>query len=507
MASSSLVLNTNTASLNAQNKLGNSTSSLTRVMERLSSGSRINSARDDAAGLQISNRLTNQISGLGVAVRNANDGISMAQTAEGALQQSTTLLQRMRDLALQSANGSNSSAERSALNDEASSLKAELNRISDTTTFGGQKLLDGSFGNKNFQVGSNANETISMTLGSSSSTKLGSYQTSVRASGASATVAPSGLVTGTTTGAIANNLASGSMSISGSVGNATTSTVSAGSSAEMVASAINNISSQTGVTADARTVVQLSGLSVSGTVSFNLTGNSTAAISATIPSGGDLRDLATAINAQTGKTGITAELTSTGQMNLISEEGDDVVLENFTTSAGASTMTVSTMDYKGTTSLASTSIAGGATSGASFRAVGNVRMDSASAFSASGSTANGTMGSASGAAATSTLAAVSTIDLSTQSGAQDALAIIDSALSGIDKSRSALGALQNRFDNTISNLQNISENASSARSRIQDTDYAADTAELSKYQIRQQAGTAILAQAKQLPQQILSLLQ
>ena len=172
----SLTVNTNVASLNTQRNLSNSSSALSTSLQRLSTGSRINSAKDDAAGLQISNRLTSQVNGLGVAVRNANDGISLAQTAEGALQQSTNILQRMRDLSLQSANGSNSSSERQALSQEVGQLKEELNRIADTTTFGGQKLLDGSFGTKSFQVGSNANEVIGVNVNGASSKNVGADQ-------------------------------------------------------------------------------------------------------------------------------------------------------------------------------------------------------------------------------------------------------------------------------------------------------------------------------------------
>ena len=168
-----LTVNTNIASLNTQRNLSNSSNALQTSMQRLSTGSRINSAKDDAAGLQISNRLTSQINGLGVAVRNANDGISLAQTAEGAMQQSTNILQRMRDLALQSANGSNDTADRKALQKEVSDLQSELTRIAETTSFGGRKLLDGSFGNTSFQVGANSNETIDVGLTSVKANDIG----------------------------------------------------------------------------------------------------------------------------------------------------------------------------------------------------------------------------------------------------------------------------------------------------------------------------------------------
>ncbi|TWX61135.1 flagellin, partial [Colwellia hornerae] len=192
---------TNTASLNAQRNLTKSGAGLQQSMERLSSGMRINSAKDDAAGLQIANRLTSQINGLGVAQRNANDGISMAQTAEGSMQASTDILQRMRELALQSANGSNSSEDREAMQKEVSALSSELTRISETTSFGGQQLLDGSFGSKNFQVGSNANETISFTLTSTAAKDIGANGASVDGAisitglgGITATTAPTSVV-------------------------------------------------------------------------------------------------------------------------------------------------------------------------------------------------------------------------------------------------------------------------------------------------------------------------
>ncbi|MGI2116168.1 flagellin, partial [Shewanella frigidimarina] len=193
-------VNTNVTSMKAQNSLNGANSGLKTSMERLSSGLRINSAKDDAAGLQISNRLTSQINGIGVAVRNANDGISIAQTAEGSMQESTNILQRMRDLSLQSANGSNSTDDRSAMQKEISSLQTELTRISTTTSFGGQKLLDGSYGSQKFQVGASANETISVSLSSTAANKIGNNTASGAGTkfGVEATTA---LTQGTTTDA------------------------------------------------------------------------------------------------------------------------------------------------------------------------------------------------------------------------------------------------------------------------------------------------------------------
>jgi len=494
-----LTVNTNVASLNTQRNLSNSSNALSTTMQRLSTGSRINSAKDDAAGLQISNRLTSQINGLGVATKNANDGISIAQTAEGALQQSTNILQRMRDLSLQSANGSNSATERQALNDEVKQLQSELNRIADTTTFGGQKLMDGSFGTKSFQVGSNANETIGVTINSASAKSVGADRLDMSGTGYGAVGAASGgLANGTT--------ASGTIEIIGSNGVSGSVALAVSGSAAAAATAINTQSDKTGVTADARTGVELSSLTASGNVSFTLGGADTATISANVVDKNDLTSLANAINAQSGKTGVTAELTnSNGSIKLINEKGDDITIENFSVgSATGSLATLKGVDYDGKVTASTTTLA--STAGNS-RIQGNVRLESSGAFQASADEANVINTGAADTAVVSKLTSVADIDISSQEGAQNAVSVIDSAIASIDKNRASLGAIQNRFENTIANLQNISENVSAARGRIQDTDYAAETANLSKNQILQQAGTAILAQANQLPQAVLSLLQ
>ncbi|HBM08395.1 flagellin [Pseudomonas sp. Choline-3u-10] len=494
-----LTVNTNIASLNTQRNLQSSSNALTTSMQRLSTGSRINSAKDDAAGLQISNRLTSQVNGLGVAVRNANDGISLAQTAEGALQQSTNLLQRMRDLSLQSANGSNSTSERQALNQEVGQLKEELNRIADTTTFGGQKLLNGEFGTKQFQIGANANETIAVQINSASARSMGANRVDLAGSGVGNVVA----------GATAPAAAIGggaALTITGPAGSAATANIAAGS-AKAAAAAINLKSGDTGVSADARTGVELSGLSDAGNVSFTLTGDAeggAATINAVVSDKNNLSDLAAAINAQSSKTGISATLTSdNSKIELVNENGDDIVIEGFAnTGAAASTVTTKAMTYAGVAEAgAGTDLTTGTNDSA--RVSGNIRLDSAGAFQVS--SADPTVSTA--GVSISTLAKVSDVNISTASGAQNAISVIDAAIAGIDKNRASLGATQNRFENTIANLQNISENVSAARGRIQDTDFAAETANLSKNQILQQAGTAILAQAKQLPQAVLSLLQ
>lgn len=490
-----LTVNTNVASLNTQRNLSNSSNALSTSLQRLSTGSRINSAKDDAAGLQIANRLTSQINGLGVAVRNANDGISLAQTAEGALQQSTNILQRMRDLSLQSANGSNSGTDRASLQKEVAQLQSELSRISDTTTFGGRKLLDGTFGTSSFQVGSNANETINVTLKSASANALGSNFNDFTgaAAGDIGTVAA------------ANGVAASVLSITGPQGsNAAAINVAAGASAKATAQAVNAETGNTGVAADARTGVQLSTLSAAGTYTFNLQGSNTTAvaITATATSTTDFVDFAEKINAVSGSTGIVATADSSGKLQLVNEAGDDITITAFAANtAGAQTAVLTALDYEGKTTGSTFTLTEGGADAAT--AVGVVRTTSAGTFSVTSDTADitGTAGTE-----TSALKAISSVNISTQNGAQSAIDIIDSALAAIDSQRADLGAVQNRFDNTISNLQNIAENASAARGRIQDTDFAAETANLSKNQVLQQAGTAILAQANQLPQAVLSLL-
>jgi flagellin len=481
---------TNVSSLNAQRNLSKSGEGLATSMQRLSSGMRINSAKDDAAGLQISNRLTSQINGLGVAQRNANDGISMAQTAEGAMQSSTDILQRMRELALQSSNGSNSDKDRAALQKEVSALQSELTRISDTTSFGGQKLLDGSFGTKSFQVGANANEIINVTMKSTAAADIGvnsaSLEASVANTGFAAAVAST--VSGTL---VASNVAGGTIGID----NNTTSTIGANSTAKAAAAAMNVSSGTTGVTAEARTEVKMSALGDPGTVSFVLNGIN---VSAAITDTTDLSALATAINDKSTQTGVTATIDDAGKLSMVDSDGDDIEIVSFNNTGGTKTVDLEAVDADGATNAAITVTAASGTDTA--RITGALKLTSEDAFSVTVSDA--TMGTSK----TSALDNISTIDLTTAEDSQSALAVIDGALAQIDSSRAGLGAVQNRFSYTISNLSNISENVSASRSRIQDTDFAVETAQMTKNQILQQAGTSILAQANQIPQAAISLI-
>jgi flagellin len=496
-------INTNIASLNSQRNLNASQGALATSLQRLSSGLRINSAKDDAAGLAISERFTSQIKGLNQAVRNANDGISLSQTAEGGLQTAGDLLQRVRELAVQSANGTNSASDRASLNNEVSQLKQELSRVANTTQFNGQNVLDGTLSAAQFQVGANANQTITVGIASAKGSDIGSnnLQSSVAAGS-------SGQATLVSAGFADNRVVAQTLTVAG---NGTSATVAVGlaDTAKEIATAVNATSATTGVTAQGATEATLSGLVTAGTLTFELRGsNSTAVtIGATISSITDLSALTTAINAQTAATGITA--TGTGDsITLRNNEGEDIKIANFNNTAGAGgTIALTGRDAF---SSATTSPAVGAAAvliplgNDSSTVGGQVKFGSPTGYTVTTDTA-GTLFAAATPNA-SALSSVSTIDISTTDGANDALSVVDAALTAINNSRASLGAIQNRFASTISNLQTTSENLSAARSRIQDTDFAAETANLTRGQILQQAGTAMLAQANSLPNGVLALL-
>jgi flagellin len=380
------IINTNVVSLNAQRNLTTSQNALATSLQRLSSGMRINSAKDDAAGLAISQRMTSQINGLNQAARNANDGISMSQTAEGALGEIGNNLQRIRDLSVQSRNASNSVSDRTALNNEVQQLKSEIDRVASTTSFNGIKLLDGSFTNQAFQVGANVGETISIS-------SLVNAQSSAL---------------GTSTSSTANVTGAG----------------------------------PTGFTAITAGDLTINGVSV-GAVAV---GGPAATYGA---------NLAAAINTVSGTTKVTATADAAGKVSLVNVSGSNTVVAF----AGASATQAITGLTAGTTT-----------------------------------------------ATTTTGAGFANLDISNTANADFAIAAMDSALSAINAGRADLGAYQNRFSSAISNVQTTSENLTASRSRIVDTDFAAETATLSRNQVLQQAGTAMLAQANAMPQSVLSLL-
>jgi len=507
-----LSINTNVMSLNAQRNLGKSQSSLSKSMQRLSSGLRINSAKDDAAGLAISDRMTSQIRGLNQAARNANDGISLSQTAEGAMQESTNILQRMRELSVQSANASNSVADRDALQAEVNQLQQEMDRIADTTTFNGLNILDGTFTNSKFQVGANANETISVSIGSMKTEDLGRYALVGNSDGTATGAGAATVIAANVSGG--NDIGAQALTVAGYKGSTTiaNSTLVASSTAEEAAGMINDVSADTGVEATASTSATAV-LSHAGTISFSIGTDSGAngnmqLVSANITDASDLTAMVNAINDVSGKTGITAEKTTTG-MSLSNSEGADINILDAVNSHGAGS-TLSITGQSGAAAALDTD--SGGTGDDSTIVAGNVEFTSKSSFSVSSSIAVNAAGAGSlviGAAASINSSAaemVSELDISTTSGAQDAIDVIDKALGTIDSERGDLGAIQNRFESTIANLQNISENITAARSRILDADIAQETSAMTKNNILQQAGVSILAQANQAPQLALSLL-
>ncbi len=374
-----VTVNTNVSAMVANRHLNSATQLLNQSLERLSSGSKINSAKDDAAGLQISNRLETQMRGLDVAVRNANDGISIMQTAEGAMQETTHLLQRMRDLSLQSSNGSNSKAERTALQEELTALNDELNRIAETTSFGGRKLLNGSFGQASFQIGASSGEAVQLSLNNmrSDSIEMGGFSYVGKAS-------------------LANQWQ-----------------VSEESN-QLVIHYLDETGSETSIEIHAK-------------------------------QGDDIEQLATYINGQTDA--VSASVNEHGQLQVY--------------------------------------MAGKETSGT---------------LSFSGSLADDLQLELKG------YESVNNLDIRSVGGAQRAVSVIDTALQFVDSHRAELGAMQNRFNHAINNLDNVHENLAASNSRIKDTDYAKETTQMIKQQILQQVSTSILAQAKRQPDIALSLL-
>jgi flagellin len=693
------VINTNVMSLNAQRNLQTSGGALATSLQRLSSGLRINSAKDDAAGLAISERFTTQIRGLNQAVRNANDAISLSQTAEGSLGEYSNVLQRVRELAVQSANSTNSSSDRAALNSEAQQMLAEMNRISSSTQFNGQNVLDGSFTSAQFQVGANANQTISVSIGNASTTALGAYQYNNSSSPVSGSALVSGDLTinGVNVGATADgsadtvvnainaktsetsvtasatssiaatnaptrkqDLASGDLVINGVNIGAVSGAYSVASQGTNYVNAINAKSASTGVTASANAVTgaitlsstvgktiaittsngaagaakvenatglelsssqtaattvntftgtegtstvtftaagtagetviangttytfgdgtlgtidttgtqtttaanlvtamnvaeaakttgrrftatsaggvltltsdyatstntgyQITGSAATGaTIANNAVTGAGVAVGATAIVGGTTYEFGYANSAVTGTNtrvivGTTATTNGAAYATAINA-ANTAVTTNITASnaAGAVTLTSQNKGAQGTADVltAGTSVTAGlAISGAAGGAAGTyaasttygtISLNSNNAYQVGG--ANSAKAGLSTASAT--LTAISTIDISSTSGANAAISLVDGALAQISKIRADLGAVQNRFESTVANLSATSENLSAARSRIRDADFAQETSALTRAQILQQAGTAILSQANSVPQSVLSLL-
>lgn len=499
-----LGINTNVASLSAQNQLSKSQSMNDQALERLSSGLRINSAKDDAAGLAISTRFQSQISGLNQAVRNANDGISLAQTAEGALSETVNGLQRIRDLAVQSANDTNSASDRASLQEEVDQLVSEINRVADTTQFNGLNILDGDFTSKKFQVGANAGQTIGVSIDSARANQIGSFSLASDGTGteaiAGASSAPASVVGG-----------GEDLTITGDLGTKVID-VGAGNSAKDVADAVNASVSETGVSATATTKARLESFST-GSMSFSLTGADGTAVnvSAQIDDANNVSALADAVNAKSGTTGITAELNDARDaITLTSDNGDDIIIADASNGDGTDNkaFNVQGLTADGSTSGSSQALtdADDTSSGDtdSTRVAGQVQFSSSETFSVNAASTGGIFA---GTANSASLDSVDQIDITSQAGSNSAIKTIDGALDRVNSLRATLGAVQSRFESTISNLSTTSENLSAANSRILDADFAAETAKLAKSQVLQQAGISVLSQANARPQQVLSLLQ
>lgn len=613
------IINTNIASLNSQRNLNKTQNELSVSLQRLSSGLRINSAKDDAAGLAISERFTTQIRGLNQAVRNANDGISLAQTAEGALGEAGNALQRIRELSVQAANSTNSISDRAALNSEAQQLLSEIQRNATTTTFNGQRILDGSFSSAQFQVGAEANQTISFGISGATTNLLGAFQSSGAAAvstnafdgtaasfsinGVAVAVSAATSAAGVTSGsaaakvtainsitaqtgvkATASNSVTGSAPISakglsngdlvingiavGSIAKASTAVVQG----QNAASAINAVSSKTGVTAVANTstgalsltaadgrditisagnaadtqivtdIFNATGLDASTganptgnnaqdftlnanavfttaatattgeivagdtlkidgvTYEFNVSGAaSTSNVEVTLADGATANTIASALQAAitTQRTAGKTTASATVNTNVVSVTNDVVGLESlggvFTTTETGTVGAALGTETNGTDAVGTTAVVNGGTL--------TLSSDKNFTFSGTGLAAAG-LGSA-----TTALSKLDAVDISTVDGANKAISVLDGALAQVSTIRADLGAVQNRFQSTVANLSATSENLSAARSRVLDTDFAAETAALTRAQILQQAGVSILKQANSLPQLVLSLLQ
>ena len=498
-----LTVGTNSGALMAQAAASSVNKSMEQSMERLSTGKRINSAADDAAGVAIASRLGSEIRGTNQAIRNAMDGQALIDTAEGAHSEVENILQRMRELSVQAANDTNSTLDRTYLQDEMVQLSAEIDRIASATTWAGQNLLDGTFTNKQFQIGSGSatNHTLTTSLKSTSSSSLGAH--TIESVAFANTAHATGAATMTAT----------DFDLMGPKGPKEIA-FAANASAKTISTAVNEEASSTGVTATATTFVKLSAVSAAAASTMSINGGgSLTAISFTISATSDLTAMKDAINAVAGATGVTAAFDGSSKAALILNEadGDNIAITNW--SQGTATMSVQSMKADGAT-LSATAldvITSGGTD--STIVTGSFSMTADAAFSIQDQEA-GTVDVSSlvgyfntASTKSSTLSAVSAIDVGTTSGAKTAMDALDGALRMVSAQRSDLGSVSNRLDSTVSNLTNISTNLAAGKGRIEDADFAAETTNLAKSQILQQASTAMLAQANSSKQSVLSLLQ
>jgi flagellin len=485
-------INTNIGALSAQANMTKVNNDFNTAMTRLSSGMRINAAKDDAAGMAIAEKMTSQVMGINQAVRNATDGKNLIDTTESAHVEVSNMLQRVRELAVQSASDTNTSSDRGNITAEARQLLQEINRVAENTTFNGMKVMDGSFSGKQFQIGADAGQTLSISIDSTAATDIGAYKESTLASAAATGVAAQDIV------------------ITGGAGSAQIS-ATAGQSAESLASAVNAVTSQTGVAATAKTQATLSftgAAAAAGTVSFTLNGTSIGTgVAISTDAGGalDLTSLRDAINSKSASTGITATMGDNNASIVMTDaNGGNITIDDYTHTATTTGITLS-IDADGDASTAA--VTSTLATGAATTITGQVSFTSTESFAVSATAAaTGFFGNAAAASFTAELDSVADIDLSTAEGSAKAIEVIDVALQKISQSRGDLGAVSNRLDSTISNLTNISVSTQAAKSQIVDADFAQESTNLARGQILSQAATAMLAQANSSKQNVMSLL-
>jgi flagellin len=478
-----MTIATNLASLNAQHNLTNSQASLATSLQRLSSGLRINSAKDDAAGLAISERMTSQIRGLDQAARNANDAISLTQTAEGNMSQISTVLQRMREIAVQSANDTNTTSDRSSLQNEVTDLAAEIDRIAGSAQFNGKNLLDGTFGAATFQVGSNAGQTIAVTISSAKTSALGIGGAATHIGTAVAHTVASGMTINTT--AIAAQTNDGVSYVAGAQTGTT--------SGKALATAINAQTGTTSVTATAVTTrlsnaVTATAALVAGSLYIN--GTDIGAVTVASNVADRTTQLVGAINAKSGTTGVTAAITTDDTYTLTAADGRNIDVTS-TIATGGTNASGSGFTVNGATA--------GGVGGTAVTTYGIVTLTAGKAITVGGT-------AIAGLTATTYALVGGSVDVSSQINSNAAITSIDTAISAVNTARASMGTVQTRFDAVIANLHTSSDNISAARGRIRDTDFARETANMTRNQVLQQAGVAMLAQANALPNLVLSLL-
>ncbi len=467
-----LSISTNVASLNAQRTLNKNQKSLATSFQRLSTGLRVNSAKDDSAGLAIANRLSAQVRGLNQAARNANDAISLAQTAESALNEQSSMLQRLRELAVQAANDTNTSTDRAAIQTEADALISEIDRIATQTTFNNRNLLDGSLSAVKFHVGANASESISVSVSSARSFNLGTVY-----SATSSTMTTNALAAGTL-------LINGTSVAASSANDDTVSSSYNSASAMAKAAAINATTSEHGVTATIESNTYNAGAVTTGPVTTGeITVNGVNIGAVTTVANDTDSALRNAINAVAGTTGVQATLDASNNLILTASDGRNIIV------AGT--------DATGSGALAAA---------AAGNYIGTVTLKSDSAITITGANESYAGLANNQAISTASTVNVDTLDFTSQTGANTALSTLDDAIRQVSTRQASLGATLNRMDAAVSQLAAASENTAAARGRIQDADFASETAKFSKNQILQQASSAMLAQANVAGQIALSLL-